>query len=95
MDASITSFWILFSLLVFGLLITVIFFSASFLQKKRIERRLDQVFFEVRELNLRVVVVETRMEERTSITPSSLQPVAEIGTKPARRGRPKKVTAEK
>lgn len=95
MDASINSFWILFSLLILGIFVMIVFFSASYLQKKRMERRLDQVFFEVRELNMRVVVVETRLEERSSIPSLPNHPIAEIPSTPVRRGRPKKVVAEK
>ena len=56
------------------------------------EKRLEQVFFEVRELNLRVTVVETRQEERVQNWAAIPFHSPQIASEPTakKRGRPKK-----
>lgn len=85
-------FWILFGLLLFTLLVILIFFVASSFQKKRIEQKLNDVFLEVRELNLRVTVVETRVEERMPQMYPVLPQISESSA--PKRGRPKKKIEE-
>lgn len=91
MELSTFTFWILFSLILFATFVMIMVFFFSQAQKKRMERRIDQVLFEVRELNLRVTVVETRQEERVPQW-NSLQyaPQPSLESTPKKRGRPRK-----
>lgn len=66
----------------------IFYFCISLIQKKRMENKVDQILTEVRGLDLRITVLETRMEERSS-TPREI--VASSTTSiPAKRGRPRK-----
>jgi hypothetical protein len=96
MDLNIFTFWIQFSLVLFAILVMIIAFLFSQSQKKRIERRLDQVLFEVRELNLRVTVVETRQEERMPQWHPHPMMVPQLTSEPTakKRGRPRKAQEE-
>lgn len=91
MDGFNFSFWIQFSLLLFAILVMIVFFVASQMQKRRMEQKLDNVFFEVRELNLRVTIVETRFEERIPHFQISSSPPQISAKPPAKRGRPRKI----
>lgn len=94
MELSTFAFWILFALLLFAIFLMITISIFSQIQKKRLEMRLEEVFFEVRELNLRVTIVETRMEERSGITISPAVSPPQLGTPaaPKKRGRPKKIS---
>lgn len=96
MELSTLTFWILFSLILFAVLVMIIFFFASLTHRKRIERRLDEVFFEVRELNLRVTIVETRLEERVPMMQISHAPSPQLASPSTakKRGRPRKSSEE-
>lgn len=82
-------FWMVFGTLCFGLMLMILFFALAAAQKGRMEKKLDQIFEEVRDLNLRVTILETRMEERAGVAavlPSASTPKALR----AKRGRPRK-----
>lgn len=97
MELSTLTFWILFSLILFAILVMILFFFSSLIHRKRIEQKLDEVFFEVRELNLRVTIVETRMEERIPLIASAdTGAMPKLAPMPAgrKRGRPRKSVEE-
>jgi uncharacterized protein (DUF58 family) len=96
MELSTFAFWILFSLILFAIFIMVTISIFSQIQKKRLERRLEEVFFEVRELNLRVTIVETRLEERVPMMQVSHAPSLQLAapSQAKKRGRPRKNAEE-
>jgi len=60
------------------------------------EKKLDQIYMEVRDLNLRVTIVETRLEERYDFPslPAQHSSAPQISAPPKKRGRPRKTPLE-
>jgi hypothetical protein len=84
-------FWIEIALFLFTISLIFLFFLTSLFQKKRIEKKLDQIFLEVRDLNLRITIVETRLEERFSPGLPRLPQKTNVTKAPGKRGRPRKI----
>lgn len=92
MDEQTLIFWIFSVAFSFGILFSLALFLLSLSQKKRIEKKLDDILLEVRDMTLRITILETRVEERAgkpSITYSS--GVTKVANK---RGRPPKKPPE-
>ena len=71
----------------------ILILALSYVQKKRLREKLDGIFFETRELNLRMTIVETRLEERLPANLNLAIPIEEKSSDviPKRkRGRPRK-----
>lgn len=90
MELNTMYFWIGFGTLCFGIFLMLLFFALGALQKKRIEKKLDQIFVEVRDLNLRVTILETRMEERQYSSVLSIPSKDTPKPVTSKRGRPRK-----
>ena len=88
MEVTINTFWIEIFLLLFALLSFLLLGIFSYFRKKVFEKKMEELHLEVRELKLRVSIIEARFEERLNILLHA-RPPSQISESP-KRGRPKK-----